>query len=136
MAVENTGTQADADAVKALQCGHGYMAVENRVRTTDPPPASALQCGHGYMAVENIDSPGGSSYGVEASMRPRLHGRGEQAEAPCGRASASRFNAATATWPWRTVLCADGVFTGIMASMRPRLHGRGERSAARAGPCT
>ncbi len=63
---------------RSLQCGHGYMAVENLYLLTSYNGGGKLQCGHGYMAVEN--SPTGCS-------SPR---------------SGSGFNAATATWPWRT----------------------------------
>ncbi len=89
--------------------------------------AISLQCGHGYMAVENPAAGSQRQRRRLASMRPRLHGRGERAIArfafvprsglQCGHGymaveneevtwtdptSPPRFNAATATWPWRT----------------------------------
>src|SRR5437667_281757 len=38
---------------------------------------------------------------LEASMRPRQHGRGECSSTPPGRSRRTCFNAATAAWPWR-----------------------------------
>ncbi len=63
--------------VGLLQCGHGYMAVENDVTTTNNRNGARLQCGHGYMAVENGHAGRGWQPRAGASMRPRLHGRGE-----------------------------------------------------------
>src|SRR5437762_1154490 len=85
-------------------------------RTSRKRPAGAafsqLQCGHGTKAVENR-ATGDVMYkeGI-ASMRPRHQGRGEQwtcdQETTPGR---TRFNAATAPRPWRTIVDVYGPYT-------------------------
>ena len=66
-------------AKHVLQCGHGLRAVENVTSVWRRCGAGRLQCGHGLRAVENM--------------------KGEETSLP----GSSRFNAATAFVPWRTV---------------------------------
>src|SRR5262249_7166723 len=62
-----------------------------------------LQCGHGSKAVENIVGVTESAAEPDASMRPRLEGRGEPGGCWIHTARIwSGFNAATARRPWRT----------------------------------
>ncbi len=67
-------------------------------------------------------------------MRPRLHGRGEPEHLRGRYGAPHRFNAATATWPWRTRPPTPTGRDGRRASMRPRLHGRGERLPSNSCP--
>src|SRR5262245_53684400 len=88
--------------VQLLQCGHGLSTVENVRVTLDPPPFVMLQCGHGLSTVENFRGVQRRQDGPLASMRPRPLDRGERAAPGRGGLETRRFNAATASRPWRT----------------------------------
>ncbi len=75
---ERRGDPANQHPLSWLQCGHGLSAVENLEVLETEKGGAELQCGHGLSAVENL----------KPLSRSRRSGR--------------RFNAATASRPWRT----------------------------------
>ncbi|OWK37317.1 hypothetical protein FRUB_06437 [Fimbriiglobus ruber] len=60
-----------------LQFGHGFIAVEITLGAAFAGKAYWLQFGHGFIAVEIrlATTVGGKALG--ASIRPRLHSRGD-----------------------------------------------------------
>ena len=129
LAVEDLTIWLIVSKVKSLQCGHGLLAVEDCAAASGGCANRTLQCGHGLLAVEDFTQP-----------TPK-------------RVSLLCFNAATASWPWKTVdvpstegvpatlQCGHGLLAvedvlgaewqdpAAYASMRPRPLGRGRRTA-------
>ena len=127
VAAETGSEDFDRVVLVRLQWGRGSVAAETshvmRYRATLRP---RLQWGRGSVAAETRQGVLPAARDHEASMGPRLGGRGDDRRGPDRPGQCQCFNGAAARWPRRPAEDEVVHVAGIGASMGPRLGGRGD----------
>src|SRR5690606_35735471 len=121
-AVETSATSRSRSRSSRLQWSHGFSAVETSPCGRLRGGGQGLQWSHGFSAVETDAE---TAKAIAAQLLQWSHGFSavETWRRSRSRRSASRFNGATASQPWKPVRRGD-VVAHDRASMEPRLLSR------------